>query len=253
MTHPLLGVLLVDDEPHIREDLLAYAWEAMGACVIGVADNGARALSLCASLKPHLVLCDIAMPLLDGLQLLEALKRTNSPTLVALLTSYRSYEYAKRAVSLGALDYLEKIDISPESISTLIQKAKAATRLPLLNAPSAEPVNGMLHPEIDRAVRIIRRDYAKNLTLKQVANAVGLSPNYMSTIFHAEVGQTFNDYLTCVRIERAAYLLSTSSMKVYEVANQVGIPNYRYFTNVFKRIYGVSPIAAQKKLRRTES
>ena len=84
-----------------------------------------------------------------------------------------------------------------------------------------------------------------------MAGAVHLSPSYMSSLFHAEVGQTFNDFLTGVRIEHAAHLLSTSNMKVYEVAQQVGIPNYRYFTSVFKRICGVSPIAAQKKLSRT--
>jgi len=243
----VVGVLLVEDEPHAREDLLSYDWEAMGARVVGVADHGARALSLCASLQPHLMLCDITMPLLDGLQTLEALRKTGSSTLVALLTCHRSFEYAKRAVALGALDYIEKMELDESILRELIQKVARQTRIPLLSGETGEPVNGTLHPEVDRAIRLIRHDYATDLTLKQVAESVHLSPSYFSALFHSETGQTFNEYVTGVRIEHAVHLLSSTDLKVYEVAERVGIPNYRYFTQVFKRICGVSPIAAQKK------
>ncbi len=242
-----IGVLIVDDEPHIREDLLSFNWEAMGARVIGIADNGARALSLCASLRPHLMLCDITMPLLDGLSLLETLRRAGSGTLVALLTCHRNFDFAKRAVALGALDYIEKAELDDALLRALVRKAAAATTLPPLSGAPSEPVNGAVRPEVDRAIRLIRQRYGENLSLRQIAEAVHLSPSYFSTLFHAEVGQTFNDYVAGVRMEHAARLLSTTDMKVYEVAMQVGIPNYRYFTQVFKRMYGVSPLAAQKK------
>lgn len=103
--------------------------------------------------------------------------------------------------------------------------------------------------EIRRAVKLIRAEYAKNLTLASVAERVHLSPQYLSRLFGETVGKSFNDYITDVRMENARRLISEKAYRVYEVAEMVGIPNYRYFSTVFKKYYGVSPreMAAGKR------
>lgn len=95
--------------------------------------------------------------------------------------------------------------------------------------------------EIEQAVSIIRREYPERLILGDISERVGLSAQYFSRIFREETGQTFSDYLIQVRIERAQELLKQGRFKVYEIAEMVGIPNYRYFSTLFKRIAGYTP------------
>ena len=104
-----------------------------------------------------------------------------------------------------------------------------------------------LHPEIKRALAYISKHLDKQLSLAAVAESVGLSTYYLSRLFHTEVGVPFNDYVTGKRVNHAAYLLKNSNMKVYEIACEVGIPNYRYFSMIFKKRLGVTPMEYKKQ------
>lgn len=249
-----IGILIVDDEPHIREDLMSYNWSDMNARIVGIAENGFQALTLCASLCPHLVLCDIRMPLMDGLQFLEALQKMHSPVLVAFLTGYRDYNYAKRAVNLGAFDYIEKMEMDEERMAILLRNVRERLTALHLNQDNRSfqttdtPVNGSIRPEIERAVQIIRNRYSDGLNQRQVADEIGLSASYFSSLFHQETGKTFNDYLNTVRMENALRLLSVTNLKIYEIAEKVGLSNYRYFSELFKNTFGASP--ASMRIRR---
>lgn len=95
--------------------------------------------------------------------------------------------------------------------------------------------------EIRQALKLIREEYAQNLTLASVAECVHLSPQYLSRLFGETVGRNFNDYIMDVRMENAKRLIHESNYRIYQVAEMVGIPNYRYFSTIFKKYYGVSP------------
>ncbi|MBW7461275.1 AraC family transcriptional regulator, partial [Paenibacillus sepulcri] len=100
--------------------------------------------------------------------------------------------------------------------------------------------------EVLLAMELMARDLAEPLTLTSVAAEVGLSSFYLSRLFKEETGEAFNDYLTRLRIDQAIRLLKTTTLKVYEVAERVGIPSYRYFSVVFRGITGVSPTEFKK-------
>lgn len=104
----------------------------------------------------------------------------------------------------------------------------------------------MLHPEMRCALVYIDGHLGNTVTLSTVAEEIGLSPQYLSRLFHQEVGQPFNQYLTEKRIEKAMYYLNNSNLRVYEIAEKVGLPNYRYFSNVFKKRTGVTPVEYRK-------
>lgn len=95
--------------------------------------------------------------------------------------------------------------------------------------------------EIRHALRFIQAHLAEPFDLPVVAGHVGLSANYFGTLFRRETGERFQDYVKRQRLEKAAHLLRNSHLKVYEVAAEVGFPNYRYFTDVFFQQYGRSP------------
>ncbi|HHV97834.1 MAG TPA: response regulator [Clostridiaceae bacterium] len=96
-------------------------------------------------------------------------------------------------------------------------------------------------PEVRQAISLIKELMHKPITLSKIANEVGLSPNYLNKLFIDETGMSFKEYLLEQRLNKAKKLLNDTSYKVYEIAEMVGIPNYRYFSFLFKNKTGYSP------------
>lgn len=94
--------------------------------------------------------------------------------------------------------------------------------------------------EIVKALQYIEENYNKEVGLKNVANYVNLSPNYFSTLFKKEMGQSFVDYIMYLKIEKAKELLKTNKL-FYQIAEEVGFAEETYFSKMFKLKTGVSP------------
>lgn len=94
---------------------------------------------------------------------------------------------------------------------------------------------------VDFMLQYIYENYAEDITLGELADKVHISRNYLSDIFKSMVGDTFNNYLTRVRLEKAKELLLERNMLVYEVASQVGYKNVPYFSTLFKKYIGINP------------
>ena len=100
---------------------------------------------------------------------------------------------------------------------------------------------GELSWAVRRIKRIISKRYMENLSLHKLAEETYLSVTYMAMVFKKETGQTINDYLLDVRINHARQLLRDPSLRILDVARAVGIPDPRYFSQVFKKYMGKSP------------
>ncbi|MDD9266137.1 response regulator [Paenibacillus sp. GCM10023248] len=94
---------------------------------------------------------------------------------------------------------------------------------------------------VDFMTQYIHEHYAEDMTLADLADKVYISRNHLSIIFKNMTGETFNTYLTRVRIEKARELLLERNMLVYEVAEQVGYKNVPYFSTLFKKFTGMNP------------
>ena len=229
------NVVVVDDELPIRESLRMFSWERYNFHLAGVARNGSEALELCRRQSAHIVITDIVMPVMDGLELIRQLRQWNESVQVILLTTYSDFDYARQALVLGACDYLLKGTYRESDLVAALQKAKE--RLP---QPEWRVADDKRY-EIRKALAYMHQNLGKSLTMHEIADHVGLSPNYFGNIFRRELNEGFHDYVKRVRLEKAAHLLRHSNKKVYEIAAEVGIPNYRYFTDVFRKQFGVSP------------
>ncbi|WP_053372157.1 response regulator [Paenibacillus sp. FJAT-27812] len=93
----------------------------------------------------------------------------------------------------------------------------------------------------DQIVKLIGERYHLPLTVEEIAKEVYLSPNYIRTIFKEKMGETILDYLTKIRMNRAADLLKDKSLKVREVAHNVGYENVSYFCSIFQKHRGSTP------------
>ncbi|PMC35642.1 hypothetical protein CJ195_17795 [Bacillus sp. UMB0899] len=101
---------------------------------------------------------------------------------------------------------------------------------------------------VAKSIRYIEDNYMKSCTLKEVANFVHLSPNYFSNLFKKEKRESFINYVTKVRIDKAKILLSNTEMKVFEIAESIGYDDSNYFTTVFKRLTNKSPREYRKQI-----
>lgn len=121
-------VFLVDDEPLVLIGMQGMLdWAALGCEVAGTARNGAEALRLIPDARPDVVISDIRMPVLDGFGLAEALRRQDAalPALI-MLTSYEEFDYVKRSMQFGAVEYLIKMELTAETLTAALQRAKEA-------------------------------------------------------------------------------------------------------------------------------
>lgn len=102
-------VLIVDDEPWVAYGIANLIdWESLGFEIIGEVHDGITALNMIIDKQPELIISDIRMPGLDGIQLLEKIKEKQLDTKVILVSGYAEFEYAQKALRLGAYDYLLK-------------------------------------------------------------------------------------------------------------------------------------------------
>ncbi len=118
-------VLIVDDEIPILENLRLFPWEKHGYKLVGEAQNGEEALSLCGQYRPDIVLTDIVMPILDGLELVESIHREWPRMQVILLSVYKEFEYARKAIHLGVNEYLIKGVYRDEDLLRALERTKA--------------------------------------------------------------------------------------------------------------------------------
>lgn len=104
---------------------------------------------------------------------------------------------------------------------------------------------------IEKVIKIIRRDYMKDLSLQIIAEKVYLSPSYLSHLFKKEIGESLIQYITSYRLEIAKELLEQTNLKVIDISKQVGYSNFSYFGSVFKNHYGMTPAKYRERKNQT--
>ncbi len=248
----MLKILIVEDEDIIRKGLaFSVDWLSIGYLLVGEAADGREGLEKIGELEPDVVLADIMMPRLDGIAMVrEAQKDHDFETII--LTSYEEFDFAKQAIELHAYNYMLKpVDVD-ELVAVLVrlsEKIKKDRKKDFLYRQEREGVNIKLlslseHYEnhhVKKAVDIIRQRYAEKLSLKTIADEVGISPSYLSRKFKEETGINYLDFLNQYRIQQGIDLLTKGGYKVYEVSAMTGFNDYKHFSEVFKKYIGVSP------------
>ena len=237
----MLKVLVVEDEEMIRKGIvLTVDWAALDCVVVGEAANGEEALQAARRYEPPLIITDLKMPKMDGIEMLQKLREQGCTAPAIILTAYDSFEYARSAMRLGAVDFLLKPfhDGELEQAVLTLQKnlqAQSAHEIVL-------PKKGGQSRYVLSAMDYIAENYANpSLTVGMVAQALGLSEGHLSHLFKKETEQTLLSYLTRYRIHKSMELLRDCRRKVYEVAESVGYRDIAYFSATFKRLTGVSP------------
>ena len=231
-------VLIVDDDKLIIDDLLLLIdWQETDCYPPDRANSGKQALQKLQSEHYDIVLTDIAMPEMDGVELIRCARQAGIDAVFLVISNYDDFVYVKEAMKLGAAEYLLKYEINPENLTEQIRYAQTLSE----NSVAARnDTISTARQEIRMALKYIHENYAKSITLSELAAISCLSPNYFCRIFKSETGMNYSEYLTAHRIREAKRLLIESSQRTSEIALNVGFRDYRYFTRVFKESTGLT-------------
>jgi len=251
-------VLLADDEGLVRE-LLKKNLELSGlpVRVVATAGNGREALQKAEELRPDIVIADIVMPFMNGLEFLSQLQKKNLAVKTLIISGYDEFEYAQKAISLGVSEYLLK-PFLPQELFAAVRKIidRLEQKEEMAANPGMETANGQETGQTEtadrkdrQAVRAVRaaQAYIKEhlqddrLSIDETAEVVHFSVSYLRQIFKEVTGDNFNEYLIRQRMEKAAELLGTTSLKIQEIAEACGYDDQRYFASSFKKQYGCTP------------
>ncbi len=240
-------LVVVDDEFIVIEAVRAMIERAgLDVQMVGSADNGADGLSVILREKPDIVIADIRMPGLDGLTMIERAAKEHPVCAYIVISGYREYEYARRALALNVLDYMEKPILLQNVVSALTRAGKqleTMRRLKILEAVEqdretvkAESRNKAVSSVLD----YIHANFDRDIGLNDLAQATGLTTAYLCNLFKECVGVSYIKYLTSIRLDHAKRMLQCGE-KATKVSEKVGYSDYHYFCRVFKKYTGVTP------------
>ncbi|MDY5964086.1 MAG: response regulator [Peptostreptococcus porci] len=245
-------LLIIEDEELVRKGISSLIdFDKMGIGSVYEAENGEVAWDIIVEQRPDIILSDINMPHMDGITLAKKVKELDKDTHIVFLTGYDYFDYAVSALKLGADDYVLK-PISKKDVENILinitnklnQERREKAVYELISENEQNPCGSSGSDEL--LCIINQKIYCSDFSLKDLANQMGFSTNYLSTFIKKHLGMSFQDYLTKNRIDRAKILLLTTDLKIYEIAEQVGYEDVNYFSSRFKQYVGMTPRQYQK-------
>ncbi len=159
----MLRVMIADDEERICKLITALVeWEALELQLAGIARNGPEAIALAQELEPDILITDIRMPGLSGLDLIEQVKKLRPEVEIVIISGYAHFEYAQTAIKFGVGDYLLK-PVDQEELNTTLRKFKER----ILEKQAAAEGNGPLFRKSENDLRRLRTGLIRQLLLQK--------------------------------------------------------------------------------------
>lgn len=253
MSNGLFKLLLIDDEENIRNLIkMLLDWENIGFTIVGEASSGQEGLYIAEDTHPDLIITDIRMPYMDGIEFASLIKEHHPEIKIIILTAYEEFEYVQQALKKGVSDFLLKplrrseLKEAIERIRNVMEKEMenrkeySFMKKRLLESEAQEEI--ILEDKtkkIDEIVSYINENMADpTLTLSSLAAHFYINPSYLSRYFKQQKGVSLVEYLTRTRIKKAVTYFNETEKLAYEVAELIGIPDPNYFGKCFKKYTG---------------
>ena len=239
----MVQILIADDSAAELDALVYLIGKYEFPAAIRTAGNGEKALKLLEEAPCDLLITDIKMPFVDGLELAGRAKAMHPGLRTVIISAYEEFSYAKQAISIGVQEYLLK-PIDPRELQRVLERI-----LPEIEAEqekeAAREAQVFLPQDMDSKIRevcrYINENYGQELSLDILAAKVYLNRDYLSRLFKKETGSNIVQYIRKVRMEKAKELLKETSLKVSAIAGIVGYPNSSYFVRAFCEYAGETP------------
>jgi len=251
-----MKILLVDDEETIVRGIRHHLEQLPNLQLeIACAYSGLEALEAMEYFRPELMIVDIRMPDMSGLELIEKIHSRYFCPNIIILSAYKSFEYAQQAIEAKVLRYLCKpvsYEILDRMILDMVKKSERQ-----LDIPHILQQYGKLFPHIEiqpvsaslkNIVEHIQQNYAQSLSLAQLSQTFHLSESGICLLFKREMASSFVEYLSEWRMKKAMeLLLGDPSLRVDQIAYRVGYQTNRQLFRLFQKKLGISPISFREQ------
>lgn len=273
-----MKAVIFDDEHSIVEGFFKIVnWSKYGIQLVASAANGKQAREIMLTEKPDIAFVDIRMPNMNGLELIRECRKQSPNTYFVIISGYKDFQYARRAIRLGVIDYLCKpitikmVEDVLQQIHEMVDDRTVADgagvgirRISIKNIRKGRPkvdsrdelsqdrlqdevMNlvrwhdaNKVHKAITFLIGYMNKNYGSGITLNGLSEIVHMNPTYLSRLFKKQTGIRYVEYLARLRMQEAKKLLNRG-IKVHEVAHCVGYGYLKQFTQIFKKYCGVAP------------
>lgn len=243
-------ILLVEDDKALR---FIYSkmkvWSKCGFVISQEATDGKMALEILQNNQFDLIVTDIRMPFIDGIEFLRKIRHLNINTCVIFISSYDEFEYARQGLILGAFDYILK-PIKEKQLKEVLERVKKYLIETSENMHIISPVlKALKYINVDlnesnfikQVCLCMSTIYENIFTMEDIALSLNLNKDYFGKVFKQHTNVTFNHFYSIVKVEYSKELLSTGNYTIYQISELLGYSSVDYFTKIFKDITGETP------------
>lgn len=238
-------ILVIETEQGVREPLIR-SLKAEGFDAIGC-ETGQTAMQTAHQWLPDLILCGANAPDLDGFELLALLRQQTAtlPIPFIFLNAQATREDYRRGMELGADDYLIQPSIAELLRVITVRLDRQAKLKQCYTTQASITPDSTVFPTVSAQLQTVfdflEAHYAEEIGLKDVAQAVGYSPTYLTHLVRKQTGQSLHSWLIQRRMKAASALLIETDRSVDEIARSVGYLNACHFFRQFRQLYGKTP------------
>lgn len=258
----MIKVLVADDEP-IERELVSKIITKNFADVLEIveAPNGRVAVQKFVDNKPTICILDINMPGISGLEAAQQIRELDSKCEIIFLTAYDEFDYARKAISVRAMEYMLKPTRSAELVAVLEKAVShfAEDALGETGHLSEQCAQNDSEDVLDNDTtrlnviagiisEYIETHYASDISLQDMAGFLHYSDAYFSKVFKQCFDKGFIVYLNEFRVAKAKEYLSDISVNIKDISEKVGYRDSNYFAKVFKRSEGITPSEYRLKI-----
>ncbi len=250
----MFRVLIVDDEPLLLAGIgNLIDWNAYGFYIQDTASNGKEAFKLHKKNRYDLIITDLKMPIMGGLDLIQKIDEEDLNCKIIIVSAYGEFSYAQKAMQYGVRYYLLKpisetvlcgfLSKVYEELSSTSEIQEESIDRKCFERQCNMSQNGVI-VEIQQYINC---HYPEKLSLNLLGNIYGFSPVYLGRVFKKETGINFNEYLNQCRIQAAQRYMLQYRFPISEICEMVGYRDLNYFYKCFKKYVGCSPKAYLEK------
>lgn len=251
MAKRMKKVVIVDDEREVVESISKIVdWETFGFQLTSICLNAFQALEAIQKDSPDIVITDIKMPVMDGIELIRKTREFDAQVKFIILSGYGEFPLAQQAMKEGVREFLLKPCSEDEIIEALLNVCEGHKISQENNVPGTGEIS---RDVVDMIIKYVDKNYfEEDLNLKWVANnLVFLNEDYLGKLFLQRTGSRFTVYLNEIRIRRAKeYLKNYPEMGNERIAAEVGFGNNpKYFGKVFGKYAGCTIKEYKKRIK----
>ena len=244
-------LIIVEDSALLRQGLVhSISQNLPWLNIIGEAEDAVQGKHMILEKRPEIILTDIRLPGMTGLQMLQDVMKVYKPQVV-VVSGYSEFEYCREALSLGVLAYIVKpvdekeLEDSLKYAASKVLDARHIGRNLLYTgqnkAGNSGGKGGTKTHHVNQVIRFIHAHYAEDISVSGIAKNLNISEDYLGRIFKESTSLSIGEYRNNYRVAQAAQMLSNIDLAINEIARAVGIENQHYFSQLFKQKMGVTP------------